>query len=153
MKKYIALTILALAFLLTGCTTEEKVFVPNSDPENMFIAAQSLLKKEIPAARFEVDVNARIIKALVENNIDYPNYIELRFEKDKSGTQVTIIAPDDDQRKLKNLHHLLKTNYHRLKKGQNNQQEEMQRRRPMAPQMQRRQPQKGGFFGPGNMGM
>ncbi|MFC1478707.1 hypothetical protein ACFL57_04535 [Candidatus Margulisiibacteriota bacterium] len=114
MKKYLLLLVVT-CLILAGCNVEEKTRVPNSDPDQLFIGAQALLKKKIPAAKFEVNVNERKIIANAGDNADYPVYIELSFQKDSGGTMVTIIAPDDDPRKLKNLYHLLKTNYHLMK--------------------------------------
>ena len=109
MKKILVLLLIPCLLLLMGCNVEEKVKVENSDPQKLFIKAQAVLKDKIPTAKFEIDVNNRIIKANADGNIDYPIFVELRFVKDKDGTEVTIIAPDDDKQKLDNLYHLLKT--------------------------------------------
>ncbi|MFH1429151.1 MAG: hypothetical protein ABIH39_05335 [Candidatus Margulisiibacteriota bacterium] len=115
MKKYILLLAFA-CMILAGCNVEEKTHVANSDPDDLFIGAQSLFKEKIPAAKFEVNISERKLIANVGNNVDYPPYIELSFKKDAGGTMVIITAPDDDQRKLKNLYHLLQTNYHLMNK-------------------------------------
>ena len=108
MKKYLYLLLLIPMVLLSGCNVEEKVNIPNSDPEQLFVSAQALLKDAIPTAKFDVNVNERVLKATSTDSVDYPPYVEMFFQKVADGTLVTIIAPDDDQRKLKNLYHLLK---------------------------------------------
>ncbi|OGI11346.1 MAG: hypothetical protein A2Y40_00705 [Candidatus Margulisbacteria bacterium GWF2_35_9] len=114
MKKIFCILSIIIGMFLSGCSVEKKVIIRNSDPDKLFLRAQELYKKEMPAAKMEVDINQRILKVVDSDNIDYPNYIEMRFDKNLGNTDVTVIA-DGDEKKLKNLEYLLNEN---LKKQQ-----------------------------------
>jgi len=109
MKIWKSIVILSIALMyFTGCNVEKIIIVPKSDPDKLFAMSQVILKKEMPAAKLELNANERIIKATETNNIDYPSYIEMKFAKHKGSTQITLIIPEEEPQRVENLAFLLR---------------------------------------------
>ena len=98
---------LMAGIFLNGCNTEKTVTIKNSDPDTLFARSQVLLKKEMPAAKFDINANERIIKVSETQNIDYPSYIEMRFAKKRADTEVTVIISEENPERIQNLRYLL----------------------------------------------
>jgi len=106
MKSFLPVLFVVVGLLISGCTVEKRMIIRDTEPGDLFIRTQAIIREHLPTAKVTLDADKRYIKAVDSRNMDYPTLIELRFNKDGGDTLLHIKASGDQQR-LENLGYIL----------------------------------------------
>jgi hypothetical protein len=112
--KYFLLTMIMFLFTFTGCESEKIITIPSPHIEILYITTYSIISSHLTNAQVNLDFDNKIISYSNNENLKYPENLNLAFSLNENQTEVLAKSTELDQDKFENLEKLFKDSYQNI---------------------------------------